>query len=264
MERFQGGYSWEGILSSYRGCRAEPYSRISRRQSRQLVGARFIGENPGVFTEASCYLPWIADSYGLTLARGYATGCRPASGDKEDVGKDDCIAINQKKCRFDTGFTFLVSNAGVGDVDLGFNKTGAYWNQCILGNQGGLSARIVYECLAFDGNMFDNCCGSNNFAECDIVLNGDISSQEVVDASNRLYELCNIDIRDFISSCPNNCRGVRLDNIIAGGVAVFSTAVATTLGTTFPFLPFAGVGILGAAGGAMLASEMCRSWGTVP
>ena len=163
--------------------------------------------------------------------------------ERGDAEKDECIARNQEMCNFGTGFTFLIGNAGIGDVQLGFNLTGAPWNQCILNNQGGIGADIIYECLAFSGSMFDSCCSMNNFPECDIVLSGDISSQEVVDASNSLYGLCDIDIRDFISTCSNNCRGVRLDNIIAGGLDILSTTAVTSLATaSSPLLPLLDLG----------------------
>ena len=82
-----------------------------------------------------------------------------------------------------------------------------------------------------------------------------------------MYELCKIDIRDFISLCSNNCQGVRLSDIIAGGLKIFpATALVTvsSLSGITPFLPlFGGLGVLtvgaGVAGGAMIVSDMCLS-----
>ena len=78
MERFQGGYSWEGALSFYRGC--DQLRLIFCFTSVNIVLLQLdgisisIGENPGVFTEGSCYLPWIAESYGMELGQGLRTG----------------------------------------------------------------------------------------------------------------------------------------------------------------------------------------------
>ena len=58
---------------------------------------RVIGENPGIFTQGSCYLPWIAQTYGLRLDEGYATGCREESGSKEMIVNKQCKARNEKK-----------------------------------------------------------------------------------------------------------------------------------------------------------------------
>ena len=172
------------------------------------------------------------------------------------------MALNQAKCRFDTGFTFTVGSSGVGDVELGFNKTGVPWDKCILGNQGGVNTQFNYDCLAFEGNMFDQCCNITNYPQCEIVLNSPITSQEVVDASNQLYELCNIDIRDFINLCSNNCPGVRLSDIIAGGLAIFPVTALVTVSSLSSFTPlvplFGGLGVLAVgAGGAMIVSGMC-------
>ena len=52
MERLQGGYSWEGTLSAYKGC-----DRAINNGGNVYT---IQGENPAIFTQGSCFLPWIA------------------------------------------------------------------------------------------------------------------------------------------------------------------------------------------------------------
>ena len=54
------------------------------------AGIEMIRENPGVFTEGSCCLTWIAESYDMDLGAGLSTGCRPASGNIMDNDKKEC------------------------------------------------------------------------------------------------------------------------------------------------------------------------------
>ena len=106
----------------------------------------------------------------MKLAKGYPTGCRGESGDREDVDKDkECMAANGKKCLFDTGLTFTVSNTG--DFTIGLNKSGIEWNKCILGAQGLLDPQINYRCItsvdkeisevANSGDITDSVCANN-------------------------------------------------------------------------------------------------------
>ena len=36
--------------------------------------SNFLGDQPGIFSQGSCYITWIAQQYGLSLAPGYSTG----------------------------------------------------------------------------------------------------------------------------------------------------------------------------------------------
>ena len=52
----------------------------------------YLGENPVVATDATCFMSWIAKEYGLKLPRDYATKetCSKSTGDKTDINKDVC------------------------------------------------------------------------------------------------------------------------------------------------------------------------------
>jgi hypothetical protein len=50
--------------------------------------------NPAVFTDASCYLEWIAAQYGLSMPAGYnkPASCSASSGDKLAVNNTNCLS----------------------------------------------------------------------------------------------------------------------------------------------------------------------------
>ena len=61
------------------------------------------GENPGVFTQATCYLPWIAQEYGMELSsdlKRLAGRCSPAKGRMEEQRLDSCKTNLGSHCDF--------------------------------------------------------------------------------------------------------------------------------------------------------------------
>ena len=85
-----------------------------------------MGENPGVFTQGSCFLPWIAESYGMELGPGLAGGCRAESGDVKDLNKTECKGLNGLSCQFNLGLAFNGTGDGV-DGGIGYSI-----DQCFL------------------------------------------------------------------------------------------------------------------------------------
>ena len=102
-------YHAEGLLSFVKGCRRFSFGSCNSTSCLLPTGGLLqTTDNPSVYTKLSCYLPWIAEAYGMTLASGYATGCRGVSGDREDAEKDECIARNQEMCKFGAGVTLAM------------------------------------------------------------------------------------------------------------------------------------------------------------
>ena len=91
-------YSWVGTLSFTRGC-----NRALSGPARSQNGV-FSGENPGVFSEGLCYLPWIARQYGLGYSGPEGEDCHSTSGTREDKDKTDCTMFSGQKCDFDCKF----------------------------------------------------------------------------------------------------------------------------------------------------------------
>ena len=64
-------------------------------------------ENPGIFTDAHCYLDWIAASYGMKLADGYVRplSCAQSRGDRANINQSKCMgrdtkSLDVKECYF--------------------------------------------------------------------------------------------------------------------------------------------------------------------
>ena len=58
------------------------------------LGSGFVyaSKNPGVFTDARCYMHWIAAQYGLAMRQDYElpASCDDSSGRKDDIEKRIC------------------------------------------------------------------------------------------------------------------------------------------------------------------------------
>ena len=81
-------YSWVGSLSMYRGC-DQATSVDTFGSSREAMA----GKNPGIFTQASCYLPWLAKEYGMELGselEKVAGLCSPAKGKRNQLRQKTC------------------------------------------------------------------------------------------------------------------------------------------------------------------------------
>ena len=65
----------------------------------------YSSENPGVFTDAYCYLPWIAGEYGMKLPESYTTKdtCSLTIGERDNIDKKVCFGqdtenLNRGRC----------------------------------------------------------------------------------------------------------------------------------------------------------------------
>ena len=57
--------------------------------------------NPGIFTDAHCYLPWIAASYGMKLPEGftYKTSCGESMGKRDVIDEAVCMGQDAENLR---------------------------------------------------------------------------------------------------------------------------------------------------------------------
>ena len=95
-------YSWAGPLSMYKG---------SDLSTRALNPPVIYSSNPAVFTDARCYLDWIAAQYGLALPAGSTkpATCDKSTGDKTAQNNTNCLSKNiysvkPEKCVFTSEF----------------------------------------------------------------------------------------------------------------------------------------------------------------
>ena len=97
--------------------------------------------NPGVFTDAYCYLPWIAASYGMKLPDSYTTkdSCGQAKGNRETIDQATC---NGK------------------DAETLFRSRCRNWRTSIDAGTGDLLYNTEYECQQ-DLLLKGSCCGED-------------------------------------------------------------------------------------------------------
>ena len=82
-------YAYTGPLSMSKSC-----DDITIMDDKISYGA----ENPGIFTDAYCYLPWIASQYGMRLPDGYVrpSSCDQTIGDRRNINLTECMGRETK------------------------------------------------------------------------------------------------------------------------------------------------------------------------
>ena len=57
--------------------------------------------NPGIFTDAHCYLPWIAASYGMKMPEGYTykASCGESKGQRNVIDEATCLGQDAESLR---------------------------------------------------------------------------------------------------------------------------------------------------------------------
>ena len=251
---------------------------------RQDLQTVYSSENPGVFTDARCYMDWIAGQYNMRLPSDYvASSCSEqrivnptltkntdfgvGTGDINDIEKDDCQALfdyyyteeetSFKNC---SDFPKLQLEAPVNEADCGDHG-------CTP------SCRYV--------DNFHQECKAETIKGCFEdslvhVKNGTCAFNQTIDGvEEKTWDSCRLegsegfsyniyvcqDKRGKIGTCANNCRGVSPNSILIGGVAPFFAAAVSAQTFLQPvLLGAAGIGAIGAgAGGAsvFLNNQQC-------
>ena len=94
----------------------------------------------------------------MKLGKGFASGCRSASGDFSDRNKTSCRAFNGDICNFDSGVVCNNTVDGISFV-VDATATGIPFDRCLFVGQGLTQIEMTYVCLT-SGNMLSTC--SNN------------------------------------------------------------------------------------------------------
>ena len=122
----------------------------------------YSSENPGVFTDAYCYLPWIASEYGMAQPENYRTkkSCTQSRGLRQNIDQPVCMGqdtenLDRGRCNEAQNMTacLLTSppNNGVGrqvrECDFAYKFTNDEgktepWNMCRLFSQEGYAYNI--------------------------------------------------------------------------------------------------------------------------
>jgi len=126
-------------------------------------------------------------------------------------------------------------------------------------------------CAAGVGDRADrdrDVCTANTRQQCIFANAEDKCQVRAVEGFLQLVYACQTTMNEYggtLGVCPNNCKGVDLDGIIAGGTAVFTVATVATFGI-LQTLGLGAVGLAGAGGAAVavmncLGPAMCTTPG---
>ena len=92
--------------------------------------------NPGIFTDAYCYLPWIAATYGMKLPKGYTSkpSCGESKGRRDVINETRCFSqdaenLNRGRCKNWQQGTYLSEYECQQDILVNGALTGASTKQ---------------------------------------------------------------------------------------------------------------------------------------
>ena len=219
----------EGILSFIKGCDRFEFGEVrtavvlteSQAPRWELIQ---ISTNPAVYTKLSCYLPWIADQYGLELSPDITKDddCDNGTGDVDDDNVDECFNIPSYIL---IGFPIIQEDVQTKCI-FPFYLNDKKYTSCIFLDQNSLITPVfrcpirsvanqkigdifsyTREDLYFGGVWAEGFCPTNSHAD-------PTQAGPPVIGANGLEELdptntnCHpSQLRPVFSTCSNNCPG---------------------------------------------------------
>ena len=191
-------YSWAGVLSMSKGAN---YPIFYTQNNISFI--ELMSNNPTVFTDASCYLDWIADQYNLRLPADYTLPphCSQSSGSREDVNRTRCVARNLD----------VAATTRLEDVHI------------VQGANPSLPRPLQY-CNFYlgPGPEFEQ------FNQCRLFFNN--AGKPKLSRNFFYCVITDENGRPSLAACANNCRGVDPNAVVVGGTAALlslATAAAS-------------------------------------
>jgi len=245
-------------------------------------GCDVFSNNPNVYTKLSCFLPWVAEQYGLDYDPPNKEKDKQCTvGTAETVSKiEECLKPESKsieenreeKCQ---NIPSNLQEYLVGEQDciFPFYYNGVLYDKCIVFTEGGFTYP-AFRCPV--KNIITKINGINSFT---INIDRDVTEDQnkdcpsfacqifqtpwycAVDPSNQTSDLdptkdCPIaEKRAPFSVCKNNCPGVTTLGIIGGGALAIA---ATGIGAQSLLIPALGAGAAGLAGVGMMMQNQCN------
>jgi hypothetical protein len=241
-------YAFTGPLSMHKGC-----------DQTLTVHGEFIygSKNPGVFTDARCYMHWIAAIYGMMMPQGYEmpSSCGQSSGRKDDIEKSTCrVQTNHyiPKQRFIPCPAKLrpTGRQAAGGKPINCTQVPKFTLSCSTGTISGCYDVVDSHVTGgyCDWSQKDDDDDEELWDRCRLVA-AEGFSYNIFRCKDRYGE---------IGTCSNNCRGVDPNAIIIGGSAVLGAASLGGL----TILQAAGLGAIGAGaigvgGASVLMNNRC-------
>jgi len=251
----------EGILSFVKGC--EQFS-IGPSTEDGTTAFQLLqnSENPAAYTKLSCFLPWVAEQYGLSYEPDYDESCNQGTGPatpfnsthpydavcRQNKGTD--LFGKEHPCIFpfyyrgkgpyhectlfeEENFVYPVFRCPVRNITTKFPGTDINHFEEDLGLTAGY-------CIDFEAAMASG-CDLLSLDDCKFrLLNPDKECLPV------------FEVPPF-SSCKNDCPGVRSLGIIGGGAVLFGATALSALQT----LAVAGIGTGALAAGGVATRASC-------
>ena len=210
----EGKYYAHGILSFIKGCDVFAFGAGNSRGNRYFLNQ--LSENPSVYTNLFCFLPWIADQYNLeyTPSEEIDPACSIGSGDINDVTNPGNPNFNFT-CR-NTPSNLLEANQ---EIELPcifpYYFDGQLMEECIQFDQEGLFLPL-FRCPI--RGMTTKLNGLNSYSSDDLqnILTGGYCQSDQIGENN--LPLLNPDDdscssaqrRVPFSQCKNNCPGGKM------------------------------------------------------
>jgi len=253
-------YYAEGLLSYVKGCSfyfGQPYYGDNTWMLDQYTN------NPSTYTKLSCFLPWVAEQYGLEYKTSGHTdpACTQGQGEQVDTA-EECTA-----------------SEFVGYLDGPFSPCifpyyvdGTRYDKCGVFTKSD-SIYPTFLCPVFNSTITID--GINSFPASAVTEGlcpvpdtvGTVSDYDYFYNDDYDYETVDPTIEDcpyreaVFWECNTNCEGVQGNGVVAAGAFLSFTATITALQTLQAIGPaVVGVGALGAAGiggGAMVVQSVC-------
>ena len=217
-------YAYTGPLSMTKGCDQTWIDSDGIRDTPN-TGITFSSSNAAVFTDLRCYLPWVAQQYGMRMPSSFV---RPGSCDRSFGDRAD---LEQRECR---GQEALVGRA----------ITSQTWDFCDFTFEGKPTMEGIPTFLP--SMLYDKCI---LYSRGTVSLLSRTFRINQPDKISTYGYLC-ANSRGVLLNCAANCRGVDPNAMAAAGIAVLAAASIGAIG----YLA-AGTGL--AAGGASVARMTC-------
>ena len=211
----------------------------------------YASKNPGVFTDARCYMQWIADQYKMEMPGGYQlpTSCSQSSGRKDDIEKSTCRVqtdhyIQKKRfipCNEKLQPSMTAEQKNCSEVE-------SFEDECRNQTMSGCFDEVERHVTSGFCDWGQEDEEKEPWDRCRLVA--------AEGFSYNIYR-CK-DSFGKIGTCSNNCRGVDPNAIVIGGAAVLAAASAGGLSLLQAAgIGAIGIGAVGAGGASAFMSNRC-------
>ena len=184
----------EGISSFVKGCDVFTFGASDENRTKWQLNQQ--SENPSTYTKLSCFLPWVAEQYGLEYKVSDPTdpACYESQGDPED-GENTCRITPSNQIDVFTGEVECI---------FPFYYNGKEYNKCVLFDESGF-VFPVFRCPTRESTVKINGISSYPTIGLTEGLCPSVQDPEVLDPERG-------DCDDFarratFSQCKNNCPG---------------------------------------------------------